>query len=210
MTTEIANGGLKLVEGGAKMDSEDPRALEQDRIIRQRMSPKGVLRLPPLLEERRLEFGITDRAFQAQAVYDRVFVFQLPMVHGDKFEGSSLYMPDTTKAREMNGAPRGIIISAGAIALDSLRSNGVDLGHIVLFVNAAPYHIRYDTIAGQMKNLIVLTAGDIVASEDLTQNLRSAAVRIVPKLNAAGITTHEYIDETGKPWIPQSAWQADS
>lgn len=208
--TEIRPHELKLLNGGAQTDTEDPRLLELDRIIRQRMSPKGALGLSTLLDERRLEYGITDKAFEAQAVYDRVFVFQLPMVHGDKFEGSSLYMPDTTKHREMNGAPRGIIISAGPLALDSMRSNGVDLGHIILFVNAAPYHIRYDTIGGKFKNLIVLTAGDVVASEDLTQNLRKRVVRIAPRTTATGTLCHEFIDENGKPWIPQSAWQADS
>ena len=207
----MTDSKLTLVgDSGALADSEDPKAVERDAAIRRRMSPKGALGLPALLEERRLEFGITDKAFHAQAVYDRVFVFQLPMVHGDKFEGTSLYMPDTTKQREMNGAPRGVIISAGALALDSLRSNGVDLGHVVLFVNAAPYHIRYDTIGGKAAHLIVLTAGDVVASEDLTQNLRERSVRIIPKVSDEGVTTHTYIDEAGKTWLPQTAWQADS
>ncbi len=191
-------------------DKPDDWLVELDSATLAKMSKRGELGLPPLLDQRRLKFGITDKAFQGTCVFDRVVVFQIPMIQGDTFEGSKILMPDTTKSREMNGAPRGIIVSAGALALDSLRSNGVDLGHIILFVNAAPYHVRYDTVGGKAKHLIVLTAGDVIQSEDLTDALRSGKVKIVPVTSDDGVTTHTYIDEAGKTWLPQSAWQADS
>ena len=42
-------------------------AERRSEIIRTRMSPKGALKLPKLLDERRLEYGVTDRAFDWHA-----------------------------------------------------------------------------------------------------------------------------------------------
>lgn len=203
------NGQLIIMDRQAKSESTDAGEIARSEAIARRMAPRGALGLSPLLEERRLEFGITNKAFVSQAVYDRVFVFQIPMVFGDKFEGSTLYMPDTTRAREANGAPRGIVISAGPIALDAMRSNGIDLGHIIYFVHAAPYHIRYDLIEGKAMHMIVLTAGDIVSSEDLADNLRTRKVRIIQDSKVTDRVSHTFIDETGKPLLPQSAWRAE-
>lgn len=183
------------------------QAERKSAIIRERMSPPGYLR-HRLLDERRLEYGITDGAFKYQASYDRIYMWQIPMQKGDKYEGSLIHMAESTQQREKNKAPLGIIVSAGLLALDSLRSNGIDLGHRVLFCHTAPYHIRYDIIEGQEFHLIILTAGDIIGSEDLATNLKNGTARI-KQSDEKGYPQHSLINEEGKVWVPQNAWRQD-
>jgi len=205
-----AVGDITAQLNSADLNARD-RAIAERRtkIMLERMSPKGHLkRVTPLLDERRLEYGITDGAFKFQASYDRVYIWQIPMQKGDKFEGSQIHMPESTQQRERNKAPHGIIVSAGLLALDSMRSNGIDLGHRVLFAHSAPYHIRYDVVEGQEYHLIILTAGDIIGSEDLATNLENRTVRI-KQSDEAGYPQHTFINENGKPWLPQGAWRQE-
>jgi hypothetical protein len=196
------------VDSAQLANRDREQAERKSRIIRERMSPAGALGLPRLLDERRAEYGITDGAFKFQASFDRVFIWQIPMQKGDKFEGSLIHMAESTQMRERNKAPHGVIVSAGLLALDSLRSNGLDLGHRVLFAHSAPYHIRYDVVEGQEYHLIILTAGDIIGSEDLATNLSKRVVRIKAN-DAAGYPQHSLINEEGKPWLPQAAWRQE-
>ncbi len=179
-------------------------AERKSRIIRERMSPKGALGLPARLDAARLEYGITDSAFAVSASFNTVFVWQVPMQEGETFKGSSIIMPETTRAREKNRAPVGVIISAGMLALDALRSNGLDLGHKVVFVHAAPYHIRYDVVEGQDFHLIVLEAGQIRGSYELADDLKTRRVRIIQNPNNLDAVEHILIDENGKPVLPQA------
>lgn len=213
MTEIVGPDGAAI--GQVRSDSLAPREREQaerrTRAILKNMSPKGLLGLPKLLEERRWEFGITDGAFQRQAAFARVFLWQIPMQSGDTYNPESkIVMAESTKQREKNKAPYGIVISAGLLALDSLRSNGIDLGHKVLFAHTAPYHIRYDVIDGLEQHLVILNAGDIIGSEDLATNLKKRDVRFKQGLNANGAIEHTFQDDTGKTWLPQEgAWRED-
>ena len=96
-------------------------------------------------------------------------------------------------------APRGVIVTAGLLALDALRSNGMDLGHIVNFGRLAPFAKVIDEIGGHVMTLLIMSAGDIISSEDLPRLLKDRTARVFynPEL---GI--HEYIDENGKAWRP--------
>lgn len=153
-------------------------AKRKSALIESRMAPRGGLGLPDLLDERRREYGITDKAFEDQAVFDRVFLFQVTQLKGSKHEGSLIELPDVVKQRERNTAPVAIVVSAGPIALDSLRSHGIDLGHIVTFVVSSPFHVRYDMIEGDPQHLIIVTAGDIVSSKDLATAIRNREVSV--------------------------------
>lgn len=193
------------ISDSARLDARDREIAERrSAMIRKRMSAPGALGLPKLLDERRNEYGITDAAFDRQAVFDRVFVWQIAMQKGDKYSGSEIFMPETTQQKEKNKAPQGIIISAGLTALDHLNSHGIGLGHKVLFAHAAPYHIRYDVIDGQDHHLIILLAGDIIGSEDLASNLKNRSVRYLARRNEQGSVENVFIDENGKTWLPNS------
>ena len=119
-------------------------------------------------------------------------------------------MPESTQMRERNRAPHGIVISAGLLALDQLRSNGCDLGHRVLFCHAAPYHIRYDVVEGQEFHLIILNAGDIIGSEDFASSLKNRSVRIVQHKDVTDKVEHVLIDANGGTYLPQSGWTEES
>lgn len=220
MTEEKPKGWLKehVGLGGvaiAQLDSAQLKARDREiaerrsAIIRGKMSPPGALGLPKLLDERRQEYGITDKAFENHPIFDRVYLWQIPMQKGDKYEGSSIFMPESTKQKEKNKAPCGIIVSAGLKALDQLRSHGVDVGHRVFFCHTAPYHIRYDIVDGQEFHLIVLLAGDIIGSDDLASNLKKRQTRYLARRTKDSVE-HTFIDENGNPWLPDDAWSAES
>lgn len=193
-------------------EAEDrPETKEETRLrlLAKHMAPKGSLGLPPLLDERRIEFGITNGAFTRQATFDRMLIWQIPMQKGEKFNDSSLFMPESTQMRERNKAPHGIIVSAGLKALDILISNGMGLGHKVLFAATAPYHVRYDVIEGREFHLIILVAGDIFGSEDLATNLRTRKVRIMQNPAQKDYPQHGLVDDNGKWLMPQDAWRAE-
>jgi len=209
--TDTNGVALPKVDSSILDAREREQAERRSAVMRKRMSPPGALGLPKLLDERRLEYGITDGAFSRQAVFDRVYLWQIPMQKGDKFESDSLiHMPESVQQREKSRAPQGIIVSAGLRALDQLRSHGVDLGHKILFCHAAPYHIRYDSVLGLEQHLIIVLAGDIIGSEDLATNLRNREVRCLPRRNAENNSVeHVFIDERGDAWLPADAWRAE-
>ena len=205
LRAEAQLGNAAQVDSALLPARERERAERLTAAIKRRQSPPGMLGLPKLLDERRLEHGVTDAAFGIQASFNTVFVLQVSYQEGDTYEDSKIILTETTKKVERNRAPIGIIISAGLGALDFLRSNGIDLGHKVAFVHSAPYHIRYDVVAGEDRHLIVLESGQIRGSFDLAQNLRKRTVRIIQNPAAADRVEHILIDENGKPVMPQMA-----
>ena len=166
--------------------------------VRQHQKP-GAFGLPPLLEARRLEHGIPDGAFKMQCVYNRILVWQLPESEDERYQGTSIIMTSRTQERERDIAPRGVIVSAGLSAMDYLRSNGMDLGHIVNFVRLSPYEWRCDIVGrGIPQECKILQAGDIIGSEDLAVALRNGECRVVYENNV-----HKFVDSSGKVWEPQ-------
>ena len=144
------------------------------------MSAPGALGLPELLEKRRLEYSIVDQAFAQEAVFDRIYVWQIPRTGGETYEGTLIIRPDQAKQREEDSCPRGIIISAGMKGLDNLRSNGLDLGHIVQFIRASPWRMPIGNIKGvEIPPLMVMRDGDLVSSEDLAAARRNGKVRTI-------------------------------
>lgn len=183
-----------------------------DAATRKKMSAKGALGLPALLDARRLEYGITDGAFKLAITFDRVLIFQIAEHKEETFmEGGKIVMPDQSRDRKKHECPRGILIAAGCRALDSIRSNGIDLGHIVWFINSQPWRLVFDTIEGKQIAALPMNAGEVIGSEDLRVALKWNKCRIVSKENEHGVTEHFYEDENGKTWVPQQPWSgADS
>lgn len=136
------------------------------------MAKPGELGLPELLEQRRLKYGLPDGLFKQQAAYDRVLCYQINRFEGDTFGDTSIIMPDSVKTKDRNSAPRAVIVSAGMMALDNLRSNGMDLGHVVTFLRLSPWRFPADMVEGHEFYLLPLYAGDIIASEDTAEMLK--------------------------------------
>lgn len=168
------------------------------------MSPAEKLKLPPLLELRRQKYLLPDEVFAHQAVYDRVLVMQLSErddADNEKFEGTPFFKTQKKQAADLEALPRGVLVSAGLKALDNLRANGIDLGHVVTFIKMAPFRLPLGSIEGVHFNVLVMRDGDINTSEDLVTLQRADKVSVaIKKFN--GLECHCFVDEAGKQWNP--------
>lgn len=182
-------------------------ARRQTEAIRERMSPKGALGLPELLEARRIEYGIPDEAFAFQAVYDRVYTWQVSDFHGQANWGDTrILMPESVDKAETFSSPRGIIVSAGLLALEELHSNGMDLGHMVRFIRLTPWRHRIGVVLGHEMYLLLIRSGDICASEDTHGKLRTGELKIrnhrIVK-DGEVVDVYVYEDNEGVIWRPR-------
>lgn len=167
------------------------------------MSPAGSLGLPPLLDERRLQYMLPDVVFSHQALFDRVLIMQLNERDDDAefYEGTSIIKTQQRQAADVEALPRGIVVSAGLHALDNLRANGVELGHIVTFIKQAPFRLPLASVEGVNFYIMCLRDGDLNTSEDLVKMLREGKVK-VERRKFGEQEQHCYVDENGKQWDP--------
>lgn len=183
---------------------------QEDKAVRGKISPRGSLGLPPLLDARRLEYGIIDEAFNNQPVFDRIYVWQLPLHEEETFmQGGAIVKPDWMKARDKKTTPRGILVAAGLSALDTLRSHGIDIGHIVTIIAIAPWTLPIAIVEGHWFELLMLRDGDIVGSDDLATTLRSGVVKTTTVPSDNGARVHKYTDAEGKTWNPVAPFISD-
>jgi co-chaperonin GroES (HSP10) len=174
----------------AKAEAETTAQME-------RVSPPGSLGLPPLLEAKRLKYQITDGAFKVRPAFDRILVHQISEHEGETFGGGSIIMAPTIAKREEIETPRGVIVSSGLLALDHLRSNCVDVGHTVYFVQNAPWRIRVDVNRGHLYYVMVLRDGDLIGSEDTNGLVQDGTLQV--KYNKK-YRQHVYVKPARKIW----------
>ena len=167
-----------------------------------KMSPKDSLGLNERMEERRWDYGITDGAFCVQPLMDQVLIYQISRNHTGVYEGTSIIMTSSAVRREQEQTPQGIIVAAGARALDTLRMNGIDIGHVVVFCRVAPWRIQTDSIGSKWEEVLVMEVGDIVGSVDLAEMLRSEEIKLV--FNEE-MYEHQYVDKDGNIWKPSKS-----
>lgn len=192
----------EALEGAAGARLKDAEGDSRER--EKRMSPPGALGLPKLLDQRRLEYGIMDSAFTRQAMYDRILMFQVTK-KGRMFGDTNIFMPDQSLYAELDRSEQAIVISAGLEAMDVLRTNGMDLGHIVTIGRNMPMRYCYDWLNGKPQYIIMGIVGDIVASTDTASMLRTRELRMVTK--AGEKMDHRYVNENGEAWAPASPYQ---
>ena len=148
--------------------------------LRDSLAPRGTFNIPMLLDERRFEYGIPNGCFAQFPVFDKVYVYQITTKERETYtEDGRIIMPEARIAHERNTAPRGIIVSAGLQALDSLRSTGIDIGHIIRFKKFSPFIQPVEDIDGHELTIMVIRDGDIVASEDLAKAYHERKISIV-------------------------------
>jgi hypothetical protein len=170
--------------------------------FRARLAPPGGLPgICPLLEARRFTHAIPNGAFRIQAAFDVCLVHQLPRFESETYGDGPILMPQTARRRVEEETPRGILVGAGLKALDVLRSNGIDLGHIVSFIRQAPWRMPVEMVSGVDYYLLILRAGDITGSEDLRSALAKGECRMEYDEEAG---QHHYVDASGRRWTPQT------
>lgn len=178
--------------------------------LKEHMSPPGALGLPPLLDQRRLEYGLPDEIFNAACMYEFIHIYQIDLVDTDKFSKDSLLVrPEALASRDKKTAHRGILVGAGLRALDIGRSNGWDLGHIVNFIQLAPFRQKMVTIRGKDWSVLCMQAGDIRSSEDLVRDLRGGRAKVRLHELPGGGLEHRLETSEGNSWKPASPWIAD-
>lgn len=161
-------------------DTELDKAIKRTKLIREKMSPPEVLKLPPKLEAARQKHGIPDGFFRACAGFDRIFVFPLdPFDKDDKMPGSFLFRAEATKQKDMNEGFRGVLISAGLTAMDRLMSHGYELGDIVMTNKNVPFARRVELLEGEPMFVLVMRDGDLAGNETLQEDLRAGRRRVV-------------------------------
>jgi len=189
------------------------RAREDAR--KNKVSPKGALsNVSGLLDARRIQYNIPDSVFDITAVYDRILVYQVLKEEREFMDEAGLIIKTRSwQSAERRSTPSGVIISAGCEALDILKSNGMDIGHLVFYTQLAFYRIPVDTILGEDINLVVLRVGEVVGSIDLANALQKRLARIVPKErelpNGSTRVEHCFVDSEGKRWDPVLGFSPD-
>jgi len=161
-------------------DHELDKAIKRTKLIKEKMSPPGALRLPEKLEAARLKHGIPDGFFRACAGFDRIFVFPLdPFDQDEKIPGSMLYRPQITKQKDLQEGFRGVLISAGLTAMDRLMSHGYELGDIVMTNKNVPFARRVELLEGEPMFVLVMRDGDLAGNETLQADILAGKRRVV-------------------------------
>ncbi len=177
------------------------RALVAENIaddLEKSLAPRGTYNIPTLLDERRFEYGIPNGCFEHYPVFDKVYIWQVTLTERHTYsEGGAILKPDAIVAIDRNTAPRGIIISAGLQALDSLRSTGVDIGHIIRFKKFAPFIQPVGEIRGHIMTVMVIRDGDVVSSEDLARSYHAKETSIVNAAEDGKSYDFRFVDEAG-------------
>lgn len=149
--------------------------------LRKTLKPLGYYNIPEVLDKRRFEFLIPNGAFESVPGFDKCYVWQVSIegARDTYAEGGTILMPDNVKAYKKNTAPRGVLVSAGLKAMDSLHSTGFKIGDIVRFKKFSPFIMPVGDIDGHELAVMVIRDGDLVASEDLAQRVNSRNNRVV-------------------------------
>ncbi len=191
---------MEIAESLAKKAQERNRLVERALVaqniaeaLEKSLAPLGTYKIPGMLDRRRHEYGIPNGAFEHFPLYDKVYIWQLNMTERETYsEGGAIIKPQARIAHDRATAARGIIVSAGLAALDSLRSTGVDIGHIVRFKKFAPFIQEVQEINGVVLSVMTLRDGDMVSSEDLAADFHAGRVRIVNVSQEKGGYDHRF------------------
>lgn len=207
---ELTARYLKEGYSEEKAERKAREMLEREESAKAAMAPPGALKLPPLLEEKRLKYNIPDCYFQHQATYDRCLCFQL---EDSKYLGTTLELADTTKDWQRMMSPKVVIVSAGLLALDNIRSHGIDLGHTVIINQMTPYRFEGGVVNGKVQRILIIRDGDICASEELSRDMQTGRCRVDAKMvkgkDGSEFAQHFFVDKDGKTWDPQTPWIPD-
>lgn len=97
--------------------------------------------------------------------FDRVFVYPIDTADQPTATAAGIILADVTKERA--NAQRGLLIMAGAKGVEELYSHGIGIGDIVITARLSPWSRMWLDPEGRQHRVLILTAGDITASEDL-------------------------------------------
>lgn len=212
---ELANDKT-LADIRFRQTEEDREANRQKFLDEHVAAPGAIPNIPPLLEARRLKYGIPDMFFLSQACNNKVNIFQISTEGEDQNYGDGpIIMPDWKREQTLQEAPQGILVGGGLEAMDHMHSNGYWLGHKINFIKMSPYMKCVGRINGKEQYVLCMTCGDITDSEDLAHYMRAGKVKVGRRDYAIddGTTGSEHYledcNEPGKVWDPSKAVMLD-
>jgi co-chaperonin GroES (HSP10) len=108
-----------------------------------------------------------------QPMENNVVVWRLPPLTETP---SGLMIPEDHQSPHV----KGVLIAAGAKALDSFESNGITLGHIVIFKRFAGWETN-DQTPESMRGcrILMIAASDVIGSDNLREDLESGRAKYV-------------------------------
>jgi co-chaperonin GroES (HSP10) len=118
------------------------------------------------------EFGVKDVSYAP--IYDEVLIWRLPPL-GVSSSGL-LFIPEDARSPHI----KGLLMAMGPMAMDTLISNGVEVGHIVTWKRYAGDEFHDHTKTRRlMQEYIVVKARDVIGSDDLKRELDSGKAKYV-------------------------------
>jgi hypothetical protein len=172
--------------------------------------PGEIPNIPPLLEARRLKYGIPDAFFASQPCNNRINVFQLDADEGETYGEGPIVKPEIAQQRSLEQTPKGILLGGGLKAMDHMYANGYWIGHVINFVCLNPWRKPIANLDGHDLHVLVMTCGDVTDSDDLASYMRAGKVRHAKRefTLTDGMPAHEFYlqdTETGGVWDPSKA-----
>lgn len=125
----------------------------------------------PILVARCNEYGIDIPTFQPYG--NNCIVWRLPPLTES---AGGIIIPEDQQSPHV----KGILLSAGPQAMDTLESNGITLGHVVIFQRFAGWETNDSTPEYQRHNRILMIKDrEIVGSDDLRVALESGRAKYI-------------------------------
>lgn len=125
----------------------------------------------PLLAERAKEWGFETVTFQPRGT--NVVVWRLPPI--ETTPGGIHIVAD-----EQSPHVKGVLLAAGPAALDSFESEGITLGHIVIFKRYAGWEVQDSTPESlRACRILMISASDVIGSDDLREALESGKAKYI-------------------------------
>jgi len=124
-----------------------------------------------LLDYRCRDWGIPKVTFQP--IDNNVVVWRLPPL---QLSAGGLVIPSDHQSPHV----KGILLAMGPRARDTLASNGIEEGHIVIFGRFAGWEADDHTPESMRHNKILMIKDkDIIGSDDLARQMREGKLKIV-------------------------------
>ena len=175
--TELQKHGM----GPEQADRAMNRILELDRKRRESMAAPGSLGLDPKLEEARWAYGIPDGAFESLPTGDRIFLYMPFNLFDNKYvKGGLIERPEMAQLLHRHESHKGVLVAWGLKAQDELWPYGHRLGHVVGFIQMAPWAkpIGHSVVDGKADHVIILRAGHLVEDYTLEEQRRSGEYKV--------------------------------
>lgn len=125
-----------------------------------------------LLDKRMKEWGVPAATFAP--IDDDVLVWRLPPLTTSA--SGLLTLPEDARSPHI----KGLLLAMGPRAMDFLKSNGIDEGHVVIWRRWAGSEVHDHSEKRRLESeILILKAKDIIGSDDLQKELASGRAKYI-------------------------------